>query len=75
MTCGEFNPQLDAVLAGDVAESEPLIGAACEHHWRCASCSETWSHVRSLEVISVLESNRDVEKAVAQAREQLRACA
>jgi len=30
MTCGEFNPQLDAVLAGGVAESEPLIGAACE---------------------------------------------
>jgi methylated-DNA-[protein]-cysteine S-methyltransferase len=74
MRCGEFNQQVDAVLAGDVAESELSTGAVGEHLGRCASCSGTWNHMRSLlEVIPVPESDRDVEAAVARAREHLRA--
>ena len=73
MTCGEFNQQVDAVLAGDVARSELSTRATREHLGRCSSCARTWRRVRSLLEVIPSESDRDVEAAVARAREHLRA--
>ena len=74
MTCGEFNQQVDAVLAGDTAESALSTGAARAHLGCCSSCAGTWNRVRSLlAVIPAPESDHDVETAVARARGHLRA--